>query len=132
MLILIGSDGKDLTSKVSMKFGHSNYFLIYNTETEKFYAYENKDHDDKHQNLKSFIEKRVEAVIVGNIGPHAFKTVNTPNSKVYLARKMYVGEAIEKFLKVELPQLTEPTVKKSIGHGRFKNHYFLNHQNDDE
>lgn len=132
MLILIGSDGKDLTSKVSMRFGHSNYFLIYNTETKKFYAYENKDHDDKHQNLKSFIEKGVEAVIVGNIGPHAFKTVNTPNSKVYLARKMYVDEAVKKFLKGELKQLTEPTAKKSIGHGRFKNHYFHNHQNDDE
>jgi len=127
MLILIGSDGKDSSSKVSMRFGHSNYFLIYNTETNSVEVYENSGHYEKHENLKSLIEKGVEAIIVGNIGPHAFETVNTPKSKVYLARKMSVNEAIEKFLKGEPQQLTEPTAKKSIGHSRHNGHHHHGH-----
>jgi len=115
-----------------MRFGHSKYFLIYDTDTEEFQAHENIGNSKKHENLMSFINKGIEAVIVGNIGPHAFEIVNTSRSKVYLARKMSVDEAVKKFLNGELKQLTEPTAKKSIGHGRFKNHYFHNHQNDDE
>lgn len=118
MLILIGSEGKDLNSKVSMRFGHSSYFLIYDTETRSLETYENAGHSEKHEELRKLIEKGVEAVIVGNIGPHAFEAVNTPKSKVYLARKITVNEAIEKLLKGELQQLHEPTAKKSIGHGR--------------
>jgi predicted Fe-Mo cluster-binding NifX family protein len=127
MLILINSDGKDLSSKVSMKFGHSNYFLIYNTETNFVEFYENSGHYEKLENLKLLIEKGVEAVIVGNIGPQAFETVNPPQSKVYLARKMSVNYAIEKFQKGELQQLTEPTAKKSIGHSRHNGHHHHSH-----
>jgi predicted Fe-Mo cluster-binding NifX family protein len=123
MLILIGSDGKDLNSPVSMRFGHSNYFLIYNTETKSLEIFENVGHSEKHEELGELIAKGVEAVIVGNIGPHAFESVNTPHSKVYLARKMSVNEAIEKLLKGELQQLNEPTAKKSIGHGREGKHH---------
>ncbi|MGB9663615.1 MAG: NifB/NifX family molybdenum-iron cluster-binding protein [Ignavibacteria bacterium] len=123
MLILIGSDGKDLNSKVSLRFGHSNYFLIYDTETNLIETFTNSGHTEKHEDLRRLIDKGVEAIIVGNIGPHAFEVVKTPRSKVYLARKMTVNEAIEKFLKGELQQLHEPTAKKSIGHGKGGKHH---------
>ncbi|NPV10537.1 MAG: NifB/NifX family molybdenum-iron cluster-binding protein [Ignavibacteria bacterium] len=126
MLILIGAEGKDLNSNVSMRFGHSNYFLIFNTETKSVEAYENVGHNKKHENLRELINKGVEVTIVGNIGPHAFETINTSRNKIYLARKMSVKEAIEKFLKGELKQLSEPTAKKSIGH----KHSHHNHHND--
>lgn len=116
MLLLIGSDGNKLESSVAKRFGHADYFILYNTESKSFEAFENIDEGHNHENLQQFLEKGVEAFIVGNIGPHAFEVINTPKSKVYLAKKMSVQEAIEKFLKGELQQLTEPTAKKSIGH----------------
>ena len=116
MLILIGSDGNKLESPIAKRFGHADYFILYNTETKSFEAIENVDEGHNHENLQQFLDKGVEAFIVGNIGPHAFELVNTPKSKVYLARKMSVQEAVEKFFKGELKKLTEPTAKHSIGH----------------
>ncbi len=116
MLILIGSDENNLQSRVAKRFGHANFFILYNTETKNYEAFENKDEGHNHENLKAFLDKGVEAFIVGNIGPHAFEIINTPRSKVYLARKMSVSESIDKFISGELEHLSEPTVKRSIGH----------------
>jgi len=117
MLILLGSDGNNLESSIAKRFGHANYYIMFNTETETFVAFENRDEGHNHDNLKDFLNKRVEAFIVGNIGPQAFEVINTPKSKVYLARKMSVKEAVDKLIKGELIHLTEPTAKQSIEHG---------------
>jgi predicted Fe-Mo cluster-binding NifX family protein len=118
MLILIGSDGDSLESAIAKRFGHANYFILYNTEKKSFEAFENKAEEHNHENLQGFLDKGVEAFIVGNIGPHAFEIINTPKSKVYLDRKISVSKSINKFLKGELEYLTEPTAKKSIGHNQ--------------
>lgn len=127
MLILLGSDGNSLESPIAKRFGHANYFILYNTETKSFEAFENIDEGHNHKNLQQFLDMGVEAFIVGNIGPHAFELVNTPKSKVYLARTMTVQEAINKFLKSELKLLTEPTARKSIGHGKDEDHHHDKH-----
>ncbi|MHB1686438.1 MAG: NifB/NifX family molybdenum-iron cluster-binding protein [Ignavibacteriaceae bacterium] len=98
MLVLTGSDKNNLESPIAKRFGHSKYFIFYNTETKTFESFENKGEEHSHKNLEEFLDKGVETFIVGNIGPHAFEIINTPKSKVYLARKMSVQEAIEKFL----------------------------------
>lgn len=116
MLILIGADGCNLQSQVARRFGHAAFLITYDTETKIVTTYENNDMEHDHSNLLAFLEKGVEAFIVGNIGPHAFEIVNTPMSKVYLARKMSVREAVDKLSKEELKQLSEPTAKRSIGH----------------
>jgi len=116
MLILIGADGCNLQSQVARRFGHAAFFITYDTETKVVTTYENNNLEHDHSNLFAFLEKGVGAFIVGNIGPHAFKIVNTSLSKVYLARKMSVQEAVDKFSREELKQLSEPTAKRSIGH----------------
>jgi predicted Fe-Mo cluster-binding NifX family protein len=116
MLILIGSDGNSFESQIAKRFGHANYFILFNTEKKSFEAIENIDEGHNHDNLRVFLDKGVEAFIVGNIGPYAFEIINTPATKVYLARKMLVREAIEKYIKGELMQLSEPTVKRSLEH----------------
>lgn len=116
MLLLVGADGNKIDSPIAIRFGHAAFYLLYNTETKHLEAFENNSDEHNHENLQQFLNKGVESFIVGNIGPHAFQTINTPTSKVFLARKMNVQEAIEKSLHDELKQLTEPTAKKSIGH----------------
>ena len=116
MKIIIGAEGNQPGSPVAKRFGHANYFILFNTETKTFTSFDNIDKGNNHNNLNNFLDQGVEAFLVGNIGPHAFNVINTPKSKIYLARKMSVQEAIEKFRKKELQQLTEPTAKRSIGH----------------
>ncbi|GAB4140621.1 MAG: hypothetical protein Fur0015_10770 [Ignavibacteriales bacterium] len=127
MLILIGSDGNKLESTIAKRFGHADYFILYDTVTKSFEAFENIDEGHNHENLQQFLEKGVESFIVGNIGPHAFEVINASKSKVYLARKMSVQEAIDNFLKGELKQLTEPIAKHSIGHGKDEDHRGKHH-----
>ena len=122
MLVLIGADGNNLESQIAKKFGHAEYYLLYDTENQKLEAFENIEEGHNHNNLQSFLDNGVEAFIVGNIGPHAFEIINTPKSKVFLARKMSGQEAVDKLLNDELQQLSEPTAKRSIGHGQHHEH----------
>jgi predicted Fe-Mo cluster-binding NifX family protein len=122
MLVLIGSDGNNLESPIAKRFGHANYFILYNTETKSFETFENREEEHNHKNLEDYLEKKVEVFIVGNIGPHAFEIINTPKSKVYLARKMSVLQAVEKYLNGELKKLDEPTMKHSIERGNHEKH----------
>ena len=116
MKILVGADGKNLESSVAKRFGHANYFIIYDAEAESINALANVDENHNHKNLQGFRDNGIKIFIVGNIGPHAFKILNASDSRIYLARKQTVKEAIDRFLNGELKLLTEPTVKKSIGH----------------
>ena len=114
MLLLISSDGKNLQSPIAKRFGHANYFILFNTETKTFDAFENNNVGHNHDNLQEYLDKGVKAFIVGNIGPHAFDILKTGDAKVYLARKMKTAEAIELFSKNSLKELLEPTMRKSI------------------
>lgn len=117
MKILLATDGKTLESKIAKRFGHANYYLIFNNESKELEARINHGHDDDHSSLVDLANEGVTHFIVGNIGPNAFKVLNAKNTKVYLARKYSAEEALKKFLDNELEELTTPTLKRSIeGH----------------
>lgn len=121
MKIGIGSDGNSLESPIAKRFGHAKYYLIYDSENKSIEAVKNENHhpsgeNHNHNNLYSLTDKGVAVFIVGNIGPHAFAALKERNAEIYLARKMTVAEAIDKFKTGELQKLNEPTAKKSIGH----------------
>lgn len=116
MLILVGDDGNQLNSQIARRFGHANFFILYDTESNSFEAFQNQMEGHNHENLLNFINRGVKNFIVGNIGPHAFNLIKEFGGKIFLARKMTVQESIEKFLAGELQELFEPTAKKNIGH----------------
>lgn len=126
MKVLISSEGQTLESKLSKRFGHTPYFIVYDTETKEYKAYENNDDEHNHQNLPYFVDELgIGSVLLANIGPHAFEKLNKPKVKIYLARNLSVSEAINKFLSNELKQITEPTMKHSVSdhnEGKHRHH----------
>lgn len=116
MLIAIGADENKLESKVAKRFGHAAYYILYNTEDKSFEAMKNNDEDHTHAELSELLDKGVEVFIVGNIGPHAFDLLINGGAEVYLARKITVQEAINKYNNGKLEKLTESTVKQSFNH----------------
>ncbi len=114
MKILFVADEPNLESKIAKRFGHANYYIIYDTGNDTFEAIENPGHGEKHEVLYDLAEKGIKTFIVGNIGPGAFETVEEIGAEVYLARLMKVKDALEKFKKGELEKLEKPTLKKSI------------------
>jgi len=117
MKILLATDGETLESKIAKRFGHANYYLIFNNESKELEARINHGHDDDHSSLVDLANEGVTQFIVGNIGPNAFKILHDKNTKVHLARKYRAKDALDKFLNNELEELTNPTLKRSIeGH----------------
>ncbi len=116
MKIFIGVDSPTLNGKIAKRFGHADYYLIYDSDNENLDVNSNSSHDEKHTILFEAINKGVKVFIVGNIGPHAFQILNKNGVKIYLARKMTAQVAIDKLIIGELELLTEPTVKKSMHH----------------
>lgn len=120
MLILISSDGNNLESAIAKRFGHSNYFILFNTETKTYESFVNNNEGHNHDNLQEYLDKGVRSFIVGNIGPNAFDILKSSGSRVYLARKMKAAQAIELFNKSGLQELFEPTIRNSIEHGKHR------------
>lgn len=116
MRIAIAADEANLQSKIAKRFGHAKYYLIYDIEKKELEPFLNPGHGEKHEVLFDIAAKGVSTFIVGNVGPGAFETINKINAQVYLARKMTVEEAIEKFNNNELQKLEEPTLKESFEH----------------
>ena len=117
MKILLATDGETLESKIAKRFGHANYYLIYDSDTKKIDARTNHGHDNTHSNLLELANEGVTDFIIGNIGPNAFKVLNKAETKIYLARKYTAIEALDRFFNSELEKLTKPTLKRSIeGH----------------
>ena len=117
MKILLATDGETLESKIAKRFGHANYYLIFENESNELDVRINSGHNDDHSSLVDLANEGVTDFIVGNIVPNAFKVLNDKNTKVYLARKFIAKEALDKFLNNELGELTTPTIKRSIeGH----------------
>ncbi len=118
MVICIGTDGNNLESQTAKRFGHSKYYILFNTETKMLEAIKNED-KDKHDHgiLNNFFDKGAKIFIVGNVGPHAFEIMKSNGSIIYLARKMKAAEAISALDRDGLKELLEPTVKNSMNHG---------------
>lgn len=117
MKVLFAADDDNLKGKIAKRFGHAKYYLIFDTETNELEKRINSGHDDEHSGLIDLVKEGVKYFVIGNIGPNAFKVLDDRNAKIFLARKLSVDDALNKFLNNHLEQLEKPTLKRSIeGH----------------
>ncbi|MBU1936456.1 hypothetical protein KKG05_03590 [bacterium] len=118
MKYLVAAIAVDLNANVHKRFGHANVFLIVDSETLAYEAYPGVGHDEPNHGIGRFAQSGVERVIVGNIGPEAFKDVRAVGWEIYLCRAMTVREAIEKVQSGQMSPLKAPTMKHSVHGGR--------------
>ena len=93
MKIMFAADDKTMDSKISKRFGHARFYLIFNTDNDTLDVRENQGHSEDHSELNELINEGVSHFVIGNIGPHAFKVLKQGKAKIYLARKMTAQEA---------------------------------------
>jgi len=58
------------------------------------------------------VDKGVEAIITGDVGPNALSVLSSAGVKIYSGGGLVVKEAIEKLVKGELKELTSPSQPK--------------------
>jgi len=121
MKIGISSTGTSLESNVDMRFGRCPYFIIYDTESNDFEHIENQSRQAMGgagiQAAQMIIDKKVGAVITGNVGPNAYRVLSSANIKVYSGITGTVKDAIEKLKKDEFKATEGPDVQSHFGTG---------------
>lgn len=109
MKIAITSMGQDLKSKTDARFGRAKWFIVFDTETNKHQVISNEQNLNASQGAgiqtaENISRHEVEAVITGNCGPKAFKTLSAAGIRVYCVADGTVAEVLEKLNSGKLKQ----------------------------
>jgi len=116
MKIAITAQGKELSSEIDLRFGRAKWIIVVDSETGDFQAHDNVVNLNAVQGAgiqtgQNIANLGVEVVITGNVGPNAFRTLNTANVKVFLAEKQTVQDAIDSFKTGELKEVDQASVE---------------------
>ncbi len=101
MKIAITSTGMKLEDEVDPRFGRGRYFILFDTDTDKFEVIENTSAQGMGgvgiQSGQIMADKEVKIVLTGSCGPNAFQTLQAAGIKVITGVTGTVQEAIDKF-----------------------------------
>jgi predicted Fe-Mo cluster-binding NifX family protein len=121
MKIAITSTGKTPDSQVDPRFGRAAYFIIVDTETMDLSVIENENAASAGgagiSAAKAVVDAGAEAVLTGNCGPNAERTLSSGGIKLYTGVKGTVSEAIEFFKAGKLNEADGPNVQSHFGTG---------------
>ena len=122
MKIAVSATGKDLNCQVDPRFGRCQYFVLVDSETMEFEAFENSglmaSGGAGVQAAQLVVQKGANAVITGNLGPNAASALSASGIKVYLIPGGTIREATEAFKTGKLQEVSGPTVPPHSGMGR--------------
>ena len=115
MKIAISSAGNDLSSAMDSRFGRAKVLVVVDTETDEVSAHDNAQNLNAAQGAgiqaaQNVAALGVQAVVSGNVGPKAFRTLNAAGIKMYLCGEGTVAEALRRFQADALKELTQANV----------------------
>jgi len=122
MKIAVASSGKNLESPIDFRFGRCPYFLIVDTEIDKFEIVENSAAQAFRgagiSAAQMVVNKGVKVVIAGNFGPNALNVFQTGGIKIFrVGIETSVKEAIEAYKAGKLEEVKISTINFARGFG---------------
>mgnify|MGYP006292569679 CR=1 FL=1 len=119
MKIAVTSSGPELRSEIDPRFGRCPYFIIYDTDNDKFEAIENANISGMGgvgiQSAQMMADKGVQVVISGNCGPNAFRTMNAADIQLISGVTGSVDSAIQEYKKGNLKPTNQSNVEPHSG-----------------
>jgi len=119
MRVAVSSSGKDLDSQVDPRFGRCAYFIICDTDDMKGEAFENESAllggGAGIQSAQFVASKGVQAVVTGNCGPNADRTLGAAGIKIFVGQSGTVREAVERMKNNELEAAAGANVPDHFG-----------------
>jgi len=102
MKIAISSAGNDLDSQIDPRFGRALFFIIVDSETMTFEVIDNSKNMNAPggagiQTAQNIIDKGVQVIITGNLGPNALKILQTSDIKLITGISGTIRKAVEDF-----------------------------------
>ena len=121
MIITETAKGPNLDDKVEPRFGRCSYFFIIDTETMNFKAQENSSialgGGAGIQSGQVLSDNEVHALLTGNCGPNAFRTLEAAGIKVVTGVDGTVRHAVEKYKSGNISEVFGPNVASHFGTG---------------
>jgi predicted Fe-Mo cluster-binding NifX family protein len=119
MKIAVSSQGKDLDSLIDPRFGRCAYFLFVETDTMSFEVFDNQSITSGGgagiQSAQFISSKGANAVITGNCGPNAVKTLVAAGIEVFLGNTGIVSEVLQKYTNGTLRPTNTPNASEYSG-----------------
>ena len=115
MKIAVTSTGSEISSNMDPRFGRAKFFIVVDTESGEVVPHDNAVNLNAAQGAgiqaaQAAVRLGALAVVSGNVGPNAFKTLNAAGVKVFLCPQATVAEAVRKFNSGELKEVTSANV----------------------
>ncbi len=121
MRIAVSSSGDNLGAQIDPRFGRCAYFLVGNTDDMSFEAFDNENialgRGAGIQAAQFVASKGVRAVLTGNVGPNAVKTLSAAGIHVFAGQKGSVKDAVLNYKDGKLEPTREATVADHHGMG---------------
>ncbi len=119
MKVAVTSKGQTLDDQVETRFGRSPYFLVVDTDSMNVEPVENPNTTAGGgagiQSAQLMTEHDAKAVLTGNCGPNAFRTLEAAGVKLITGVSGTVREAVQKFKDGELSDASGPNVQSHSG-----------------
>lgn len=121
MKICVTSDGTDLDANVDGRFGRCRNFIFVDTKTGEFEAVQNSNAEFAEgagiQAAQAVNSRGAQAVLTGNVGPNAFKTLSAAGIIIYTGVGGKVKDAITAFKSSKLTPSQTSSVGSKFGIG---------------
>ena len=103
MRICVTAEEPDVHAMISEEFGHSAYFVIYDTDTDAWEAFPNKAGEATEGAgivaAEQVVALEPDVVLTGYVGPHGEKKLRSRNIKVVMDEDGSVEGAIQRYVK---------------------------------
>ena len=116
MKIAVTAQGPELTSDVDTRFGRARWIVVVDTDTGESQARDNKVNLTLSQGAgiqtgQNVANLDVEAVVTGNVGPNAYKTLAAGKVRIFLVSGGTVEQAVAAFKQGQLEEVQQANVE---------------------
>ena len=119
MKVAVSSSGKGFDSQIDPRFGRCAYFIICDTDDMSFEAFKNESAmlggGAGIQSAQFVASKGAGALITGNCGPNAVRTLGAAGIRLFVGESGTVKEAIERYKNNELQAAQDANVPDHFG-----------------
>jgi len=121
MRVAASSTGNTVDSQIDPRFGRCTYFLIIETDDMSFEVVNNENialsGGAGIQSAQVVASKGVSAVLTGNCGPNAVRTLRAAGVELFVGQTGTIRQAVERFKNGELTATNTPNVSDHYGMG---------------
>ncbi len=108
MKIAISSQGREKNSLMDSRFGRCEYFCIYDIENDGFKVIENTAINSNAgagiEAANLVLKESIDAVVTGNIGPHANEVFKKSNIKIFTSDVKRISDIINEYKRNKLKE----------------------------